>query len=202
MENHASDKHRSFQQQRYNLIMSNYRRNYVSGGSYFFTVNLLERKNSLLVDHINELRKAIKQTQKQKTFVIEAWVVLPDHMHTIWTLPENDSDYSSRWREIKKSFSKSIPKNEYLSPTRVKRNERGIWQRRFWEHTIRDENDFQRHMDYIHYNPVKHGLVKTVKEWPHSTFHRCVKQGIYSEDWGNSKQNEDIKTRERSKSEG
>ena len=181
--------------------MSNYRRNYVSGGSYFFTVNLLERKSSLLIDYIDELRKAIKQTLEQKPFEIEAWVVLPDHMHTIWTLPENDSDYSSRWREIKKSFSKSIPKGEYLSPTRVKRNERGIWQRRFWEHTIRDEKDFQRHMDYIHYNPVKHGLVKTVKEWPHSTFHHCVKQNIYPEDWGSSKQNVDIKTGERSKSE-
>ena len=167
--------------------MSNYRRNYVSGGSYFFTVNLLERNKSLLIDHIEELRTAVKRTQEQKPFEIDAWVVLPDHMHAIWTLPEEDSDYSGRWRDIKKSFSKSLPKIEYVSSTRTMRDERGIWQRRFWEHTIRDENDFQRHMDYIHYNPVKHGLVETVKEWPYSTFHRHVKQGTYPENWAGTK---------------
>ncbi|WP_299878082.1 transposase [uncultured Cocleimonas sp.] len=178
--------------------MPNYRRNYVSGGSYFFTVNLLERKKSLLVDHINELRTAVKNTRKNKPFKIESWVILPDHMHTIWTLPENDNDYSGRWREIKKAFSKSIEKDEYLSPTRIKRNERGIWQHRFWEHTIRDENDFQRHMDYIHYNPVKHGLVESVKEWPHSTFHHLVRQDYYLEDWGETVQ--DLNAGERSES--
>ena len=167
--------------------MSLYRRNYISGGSYFFTVNLLDRKKSLLVDHIDELRVAVQKVQKQTPFDIEAWVVLPDHMHAIWTLPENDSDYSGRWRDIKKAFSKSLPKDEYVSPTRTKRNERGIWQRRFWEHTFRDENDFQRHIDYIHFNPVKHGLVKTVEEWPYSTFHRHVKQGTYPENWGGTK---------------
>ena len=167
--------------------MSNYRRNYVSGGSYFFTVNLLERNKSLLIDHIEELRTAVKRTQEQKPFEIDAWVVLPDHMHAIWTLPEEDSDYSGRWRDIKKSFSKSLPKIEYVSSTRTMRDERGIWQRRFWEHTIRDENDFQRHMDYIHYNPVKHRLVETVKEWPYSTFHRHVKQGTYPENWAGTK---------------
>ena len=175
--------------------MLNYRRNYVSGGSYFFTVNLLERNKSLLVDHIKELRAAINNTRKQKPFEIEAWVILPDHMHAIWTLPENDSNYSGRWREIKKAFSKSLAKEEYLSPIRIKRNERGIWQHRFWEHTIRDENDFQRHMNYIHYNPVKHGLVTTVKDWPYSTFHRCVKQGIYPKDWGGI--NQELETGER-----
>lgn len=165
--------------------MSNYRRNRVSGGSYFFTVNILERKKSLLVDHIEELRQAIHLTKRKKPFHIDGWVILPDHMHCIWTLPNGDSDYSGRWREIKKSFSKSIPKTEYLSSTRLRRNERGIWQYRFWEHTIRDELDYQRHMDYLHYNPVKHGLVDKVQQWPFSTFHHLVEQGVYPQEWGN-----------------
>ena len=106
--------------------MSNYRRNRVLGGTYFFTVNLLERKKTLLVDHIEELRNAVRNTKIKRPFHIDAWVVLPDHMHCIWTLPENDADYSARWREIKKAFSKSIPKNEYRSKIRISRNERGI----------------------------------------------------------------------------
>ena len=163
--------------------MSNYRRNRVPGGSYFFTVNILDRKKSLLVDHIEKLRQAIRQTRKKKPFHIDAWVVLPDHMHCIWTLPDSDSDYSGRWREIKKSFSKSLSKTEYH--TKLRRNERGIWQHRFWEHTIRDELDYQRHMDYLHYNPVKHGLVDTVQEWQFSTFHYLVEQGVYPQNWGN-----------------
>ncbi len=164
--------------------MSNYRRNRVSGGTYFFTVNILERKKTLLVDHIEELRQAIRHTRRMKPFHIDAWVVLPDHMHCMWTLPNDDNDYSSRWREIKKAFSKSIPKTEYRSKTRLRRQERGIWQHRFWEHTIRDELDYQRHMDYLHYNPVKHGLVDTVQQWPYSTFHHLVERGVYPEQWG------------------
>ena len=166
--------------------MSNYRRNKVSGGTYFFTVNLLERRKSLLVDHIDILRTAVSETKARKPFHIDAWVVLPEHMHCIWTLPQNDSDYSGRWREIKKSFTKSFPKQEYRSVSRIRNNDRGIWQRRFWEHTIRDEIDYQRHMDYLHYNPVKHGLVDAVYEWEYSTFHSLVKQGVYSLDWGNN----------------
>lgn len=165
--------------------MSNYRRNRLLGGTYFFTVNLLERNKSLLVDHIDELRTAIRKTRRKKPFHIDAWIVLPEHMHCIWTLPENDADYSGRWREIKKAFSKSLPKQEYRSTTRIKRNERGIWQHRFWEHTISDEVDYQRHMDYLHFNPVKHGLVEAVHQWPYSTFHHLVKQGVYPEKWGN-----------------
>ena len=164
--------------------MSNYRRNRVTGGTYFFTVNILERKKSLLVDQIKELRQAILQTKRKRPFYIDAWVVLPDHMHCMWTLPNDDSDYSGRWREIKKAFSKSIPKTEYLSNTRLRRNERGIWQHRFWEHTIRDEDDYQRHMDYLHYNPVKHGLVNRVQQWPFSIFHHLVEQGVYPQEWG------------------
>ena len=176
------------QQTEYNIPMSNYRRNRISGGTYFFTINLLERKQSLLVDHINEVRNATRKVIQQTPFHIDGWVILPDHMHCIWTLPENDSDYSGRWREIKKTFTKSLPRDEYRSATRIKRNERGIWQRRFWEHTIRDEKDYQHHMDYLHFNPVKHGLVNTVKEWPHSTFHQLVKQGVYPENWGSNNQ--------------
>ncbi len=175
--------------------MSNYRRNRVAGGTYFFTVNLLERKKTLLVDHIDELHHAIAKTRNNKPFHIDGWVILPDHMHCIWTLPEGDDDYSGRWRNLKTIFSKSISKTEYQSKIRIDRNERGIWQRRFWEHTIRDEVDYQNHMDYLHFNPVKHGLIKSVQEWEYSTFHHLVKKGIYPENWGGI--NIDLPTGER-----
>ena len=164
--------------------MSNYRRNYVAGGTYFFTVNLLERKKTILVDHIDELRLAVRKTKIKRPFHIDGWVVLPDHLHCILTLPKNDSDYSGRWREIKKAFSKLIPSDEYRSKTRIRRHERGIWQYRFWEHTICDEIDYQQHMDYLHFNPVKHGLVDAVEKWPYSTFHRLVTEGVYPQHWG------------------
>ncbi len=176
--------------------MSNYHRNRVAGGTYFFAVNLLERNKTLLVDHIDKLRRAIAKTRIHKPFHIDGWVILPDHMHCMWTLPKDDDDYSGRWRVIKTTFSKSIPKTEYQSKTRIGRNERGIWQRRFWEHTIRNEIDYQNHMDYLHFNPVKHGLVKNVQEWEYSTFHHLVKKGVYPENWGGG--NIDIMAGERS----
>lgn len=163
--------------------MSNYRRNRVPGGCYFFTVNLFDRPSGLLVKHIGELRAAVRQTKRLHPFHIDAWVVLPDHLHCVWTLPENDADYSRRWQAIKKAFSKSIPSAEPRTATQTKRNERGIWQRRFWEHTITDERDYAAHIDYIHYNPVKHGWVQAVKDWPYSTFHQWIEQGVYSPDW-------------------
>ncbi len=163
--------------------MPNYRRNRTPGGTYFFTVNLLERKTQLLVDHIDKLRQAVRIVREKHPFYIDAWVVLPDHMHTIWTLPPGDDRYSDRWRAIKKAFSKAIPKTEYRSQVRVARHERGIWQRRFWEHTIFDEADYVAHMDYIHYNPVKHGWVRSVKDWPYSSFHRLSEAGVYPLDW-------------------
>ncbi len=163
--------------------MPNYRRNRIPGGTCFFTVNLLDRKSDLLVAHINELRDAVREIRQIKPFLIDAWVVLPDHRHCIWTLPAGDDDYSDRWRLIKKTFSKSIPKAEYRSEVRIKRYERGIWQRRFWEHTIADDVDYAAHMDYIHYNPVKHQWVSVVKEWPYSTFHAMVAKGVYPLDW-------------------
>ena len=160
-----------------------YRRNYVKGGTYFFTVNLLDRNKSLLVEHIDLLRESIRFVKFQRPFYIDAWVVLPDHLHAVLTLPDDDVDYSSRWREIKKRFSKSLPKTEFLTQTRKRKNERGIWQRRFWEHTIRDDNDYWHHVNYVHFNPLKHGLVSQVADWPYSSFHRAVKQGIYTNNW-------------------
>jgi putative transposase len=165
-----------------------YRRCYVEGGTYFFTVNLLERDKSLLVDYIDDLREAVRYVKNRKPFYINAWVVLPDHLHAVWTLPDGDADYSSRWREIKKRFSKSIPKQERLSTVREQKGERGIWQRRFWEHTIKDERDYQYHVDYVHVNPLKHNLVKKVKDWHFSSFHRAVCQGTYEISWCGTQQ--------------
>jgi len=165
--------------------MPNYRRTQHPGGCYFFTVNLLQRyPNRLLVDHIDSLRTAVKKVKTKLPFHIDGWVVLPDHMHCIWTLPEGDQDFASRWRLIKTHFAKTLPKIERLNTTRQTRGERGIWQRRYWEHFIRDDQDYEKHMDYLHYNPVKHGYVSRVRDWPHSSFHRCVAQGIYPVDWG------------------
>lgn len=166
--------------------MPDYRRNRVLGGTYFFTVNLLERRSKLLIEHIDVLRKVVKAVQKRKPFHIDAWVVLPDHMHCVWTLPEGDADYSTRWKAIKTAFSRAMPKKERLSAVRVAKGERGIWQRRYWEHTIRGDKDYAAHVDYVHINPLKHGLVKQVKDWPYSTFHKLVEQGIYTQDWGGS----------------
>jgi putative transposase len=163
--------------------MPDYRRNRVPGGTYFFTVNLLERSSTLLVSHVETLREAVRKVRATRPFHIDAWVVLPDHMHAIWTLPPEDVDYSARWKAIKIAFAKSLPKTECLSPVRLAKGERGIWQRRFWEHTIRDEQDYAAHMDYVHINPLKHGIVARVRDWPHSSFHRHVAWGVYPLDW-------------------
>lgn len=164
--------------------MPNYRRAFVAGGCWFFTVNLLERRKTLLTEHIDILRDAMKQTRKRYPFMIDATVVLPDHLHAVWTLPPGDADFSLRWRLIKSRFARAIPKQERLSRVRKARGERGIWQRRFWEHLIRDEADYARHVEYCYINPVKHGLVTRVRDWPHSSFHRDVRAGILAEDWG------------------
>jgi putative transposase len=163
----------------------NYKRCRHQGGCYFFTVNLLERcPNDLLIQQIALLRKSVKHVKENFPFDIDGWVVLPDHMHCIWTLPECDDDFSNRWRLIKSHFSKSLPKEERRSPIRQKHGERGVWQRRYWEHFIRDKNDYRRHLDYLHYNPVKHGYVDRVADWPYSSFHRLVKKGVYPQNWG------------------
>jgi putative transposase len=163
--------------------MTAYRRNFVPGGSYFFTVNLADRKRRLLIEHIAALRSAFRVTRSRHPFSIEAIVVLPDHLHAIWTLPHGDADFATRWRLIKSTFSHHLPKEEEISPSRLQKGERGIWQRRYWEHTLRDETDFIRHVDYIHFNPVKHGHTTSVKDWPYSSFHRMVRMGAYPNDW-------------------
>jgi putative transposase len=163
--------------------MPNYRRAFVPGGCWFFTVNLLERRSTLLVDHIASLRESVANTRHKYPFEIDAFVVLPNHVHAIWTLPPGDADFSIRWRLIKTAFAKTLPKHERLSAVRTARNERGIWQRRFWEHMIRNETDYARHIEYCYINPVKHGLVTRVRDWPHSSFHRDVEQGIFPLDW-------------------
>ncbi|MDT3751262.1 MULTISPECIES: REP-associated tyrosine transposase [Citrobacter] len=164
--------------------MSNYRRHRVPGGTWFFTVNLWDRQSHLLIDRIDLLREVVQRVRRQHGFHIDAWVILPEHMHCIWTLPEGDDDYSSRWKTIKAAFSQQIPHQEWRSPARQRKGERGIWQRRFWEHTIRDDEDYARHRDYVYINPLKHGLVGRVVDWPYSSFHRDVRQGLYPPDWG------------------
>lgn len=165
--------------------MRTYQRLRIDGASYFFTVNLAERHaNRLLIDHIDLLREAFRQTRKDHPFAIDAIVILPEHLHCLWRLPPGDADYSTRWRLIKARFSMALPKTERISQSRRRKNERGLWQRRYWEHVIRDEQDYQNHVDYIHYNPVKHGHVQAARDWPYSSFHRWVTQGFYDENWG------------------
>lgn len=164
--------------------MPNYRRTFVPGGTWFFTVNLLERQdNNLLLREIATLRQVVQRVKARYPFEINAWVVLPEHLHAVLTLPPGDSDFSLRWRLIKSGFSRALPKMEYISPIRQAAGERGIWQRHYWEHCIRDEVDYQRHVDYVHVNPLRHGWVNRVCDWPYSTFHREVAAGIYPVDW-------------------
>ena len=155
------------------------------GAMWFFTVTLAERKgNQLLVENIELLRAAFVKVQQAHPFKIIAIVILPDHLHCILSLPEGDTNYSTRWALIKADFSRNISKGERLSASRIKRGERGIWQRRFWEHLIRNEKDLHAHIDYIHWNPVKHSLTKQVVDWKYSSFQRFVKAGFYPENWG------------------
>jgi putative transposase len=161
-----------------------YVRAYASGACYFFTVNLANRQgNTLLVDRVDLLRDVIRTVRARHPFSIDAMVVMPDHLHSVWTLPTDDTDFSTRWALIKSGFSRRIPSIEKISASRSMKGERGLWQRRFWEHMIRDDDDFARHIDYIHYNPVKHGMVLRATDWPHSSIHRYVRQGVVSADW-------------------
>jgi putative transposase len=149
--------------------MVRYRRNFLAGGIFFFTVALADRRSSVLVDHIDSLRAALRKAQLERRYAIDAIVILPDHLHTIITLPDGDADYSGRWRRIKGLFTRELLAKD-LPITRDARGEHTLWQRRFWEHTVRGEDDYSRHVDYIHYNPVKHGLVGRVSDWPYSSF--------------------------------
>ena len=153
-----------------------------------FTVKLADPKLRLLVEHIDLLRAAYVDVQKQYPFETVAVCVLPNHIHAIWTLPPDDADYSLRWRLIKTKFSAHFPRAENLSASKQRRHERGIWQRRFYEHTVRDETDLQRCADYIHFNPVKHGLCDNVRDWAFSSFHRYVRDGWLPLDWGGTKE--------------
>lgn len=169
--------------------MVQYRRNLVAGGTYFFTVTLVDRRSNLLIRHIDVLRESLKKVQQHHPFEIVAWVVLPDHLHAVWTLPSDDSDYPGRWRAIKSHFVRAVKKHGVAISMRAD-GSAILWQRRFWEHTIKNDDDLRRCVDYCYINPVKHGLVKSVVDWPYSSFHRDVKRGIYPSDWaGNSQDN-------------
>ncbi len=164
--------------------MRSYIRARIPGALYFFTLTLAERRdNAFLVENVPVLREAFRRTRHDHPFDIKAIVVLPDHLHCLWWLPARDVDYSTRLRLIKARFSAALPPGERISASRQRKGERGIWQRRFWEHVIRDEQDYQRHFDYIHFNPVKHGYVEHARDWPYSSFHRWVEHGLYPRDW-------------------
>ena len=165
--------------------MTEYRRARLAGATWFFTVGLAERRGAgLLVERVGALGAAFRAVRARHPFHMDAVVVLPDHLHCVWPLPDGDTDYSTRWGLIKASYSPAIAPGERRSASRLKRGERGIWQRRFWEHCIRDDADYARHVDYIHWNPVKHGYVARVADWPHSSCHRHVVTGDYPRDWG------------------
>ncbi|MDP0298818.1 transposase [Glaesserella parasuis] len=171
--------------------MSNYRRNFTQGGIYFFTIVLQDRTSDLLVRYIDEFRCAYKETVEKYSFETIAITILPDHLHLILQLPENDDDYSIRLKFLKTRFTQKIPK-EHRNPnfSREKRNEAGIWQRRFWEHYIRDEEDLEKYIAYTYYNPVKHNYVKNVSDWAYSSFHKDVQNGKFPMDWGSDVKND------------
>lgn len=168
-------------------VMPNYRRLFIPGGDYFFTVNLLDRSTSLLTENIGLLRAAYGYVQTRHPFETIAICVLPEHLHCIWRLPSDDADYSTRWRLLKSRFTRSLPRSADTRAGRRK-GERGIWQRRFWEHCIKDDEDLSHHIDYIHWNPVKHGLVDDPDDWPFSTYQEWKKEfgrpiNISPKDW-------------------
>ena len=169
--------------------MSNYRRAITPGGTFFFTVVTYRRRHLFEQPENRQILREVVQTVRQRhPFIINAWVLLPEHMHCIWTLPQENSDFSVRWSLIKSGFSRRAKAfchlEEWMNDSKRKHRETTIWQRRFWEHQIRSDDEYQTYMDYTHFNPVKHGLVQQVVDWPYSTFHRSVKQGLYPENWG------------------
>jgi putative transposase len=156
--------------------------NFVPGGTYFFTVTLADRTSSALVHHVSALRMAFRIARHERPFTIEAIMILPEHLHAIWTLPSGDSDFSGRWKRIKAYFTHRLAAAG-VPVTRHRNGEYALWQRRFREHTIRNEIDFERHVDYVHFNPVKHKLVSRAREWPYSSFHVYVRRGLLPADW-------------------
>ncbi|MFZ6647839.1 REP-associated tyrosine transposase [Undibacterium sp. TJN25] len=160
-----------------------YRRSDIPGATYFFTVSLADRKSQLLVEHVDLLRSAIRQVKQSNPFDVIAMVVMPDHLHAIWRLPEGDANFPLRWSLIKAAFSRALPKVEIVPDSRRKKRERGIWQRRYWEHQIRDDDDLEKHVAYIHFNPVKHGYVEKAADWPYSSIHREIMLGNLDAGW-------------------
>lgn len=167
-----------------------YRRANAAGGTFFFTVVLAERKSALLVERVDLLREAVAEVKSRHPFGIVAMAVLPDHVHAIWRLPPGDMDYPTRWSLIKATFSRGLPRHEAILPSRAAKRERGIWQRRYWEHQIRDDLDLQAHVDYIHHNPVKHGHATRASDWPFSSIHRYIRLGLVDESWGVERERE------------
>jgi len=162
--------------------MVHYRRNLIPGGTYFLTITLRDRRSTLLVDHADALRSIVSKVRQALPFTIDAMVVLPDHWHAVWTLPPDDDQYARRIRLIKARFTRHL----IATGLQISKDERGdyrSWQKRFWEHTIRGDRDFEAHVNYIHINPVKHGLVKRAVDWPHSTIHRYIQNGTLPADW-------------------
>ena len=159
-----------------------YRRSRIAGGTFFFTVNLRDRRRALLATYADALRDIVRGVKCELPFTIDAMVVLPDHWHAVWTMPIDDVAYARRIRLVKARFTKHL----LHSGVRIAKDERGeyrLWQKRFWEHTMRDERDLAAHVDYVHINPVRHGYVARAADWPHSTFHRYVKNGLLPVDW-------------------
>jgi len=163
--------------------MANYIRMRRPVGTYFFTVNVAQPGSWALVDQIDALRAAVWQTQRERPFYIDAMVVLPDHLHAVWTLPKGDADYSTQWRLIKSRFAHGVGSDPARSASKRRKAELGIWQRRFWEHTIRDRSDYRAHVAYCWINPVKHGFVERAVDWPHSSIHRDIKRGLVGSEY-------------------
>ncbi len=173
--------------------MAHYRRTNQAGGTYFFTVVTYQRREILCNGNVLQaLRDGIDKTRTKYPFTIDAWVILPDHIHAIWTLPPDDADFANRWRLIKwyvtLACGEILHQPDLMTASKSKHRESTLWQRRYWEHLIRGDADYAKHMDYVHFNPVKHGLVSRVVDWPYSSFHRYVKQNVYAPDWGLSVQ--------------
>jgi putative transposase len=166
--------------------MPNYRRARIPGASYFFTLALADRNSSLLTDRIDDLRCAYAETVRVEPVFCDAMVILPDHLHAVWTLQPGDAGFSERWRKIKHRFSRKVGRTAHptrMSASKIAKRERGLWQRRFWEHVIRDEADYRAHVAYCWGNPVKHGLVETAVEWPFSSIHRDIRLGRVDPEW-------------------
>lgn len=162
--------------------MVHYRRSRIAGGTFFFTVNLEDRSRCLLVEHADMLRRIVLDVKSEHPFVIEAMAVLPDHFHAVWTMSPDDAGYARKLQLIKARFTKYLVDEGGLI-AKDRRGEYRLWQKRFWEHTIRDARDFEAHVNDVHINPVKHGYVTRAVDWPYSTIHRCVKRGMLPVDW-------------------